>query len=233
MSQKVASWVAALRSRATAAGPASTANRAAAALRELIADGLLPPGAQVPEQLVAEALQVSRNTLREAFRLLAGEQLLEHKVNRGVFVRRLDRADVVDIYATRAFLECAALRCAEPTDEQLTALRDAVTAARGARDSGDGTAAGSADLAFHQAVMALAGSTRLDSFITSLFAQLRLAFHVMADAHTFHAAYVERNAQILELLQTGDAAGAGAAMHAYLDDARDQILAALPPDPPQ
>ncbi|MQA02769.1 MAG: FCD domain-containing protein [Streptosporangiales bacterium] len=232
MSPNVAGWVAELRSRATAHGPASTADRAAAALRALIADGHLPPGTQVPEQVVADALQLSRNTLREAFRLLAGEQLLEHKVNRGVFVCQLDRADIVDIYATRTFLECAALRSADgPSEAQLATLDTAVAEARRARDAGEGTAMGSADLAFHQAVMALAGSSRLDAFITSLFAQLRLAFHVMADPHAFHAAYVERNADILQLLRDGDQAAASATMHAYLHDACEQILTALPEDP--
>lgn len=228
MSLNVTDWLDVLRARATANGPASTADRAASALRDLVVDGRLTPGTQIPEQVVADALQVSRNTLRESFRLLAGEQLLEHKVNRGVFVCQLGPADVTDIYATRTFLECAALRDTPPPSRaQLAVLRAAVDAAVTARDQGDGTAAGSADLAFHQGVMALAGSTRLDGFITSLFAQLRLTFHAMGDPHAFHAAYVDRNAEILGLVSDGRGDRASEVMRDYLRDARDQILTAM------
>lgn len=47
---------------------------------------------------MAEALGVSRKTLREAFRLLAHERLVVHEPHRGVAVRTLDAAD---IYAIR------------------------------------------------------------------------------------------------------------------------------------
>ena len=52
------------------------------------------------EQLV-EALRVSRNTLREAFRLLTHERLLVHQLHRGVFVPELHESDLVDLYRLR------------------------------------------------------------------------------------------------------------------------------------
>ena len=69
-------------------GRLSTADRVAHLLREQITDGRLAPGDRVPEEELGRAAKVSRNTIREAFRLLINERLLVHEFNRGVFVRK-------------------------------------------------------------------------------------------------------------------------------------------------
>ncbi len=55
----------------------SRAELATFTLRELITAGELTPGMRLPEIELAEKLGVSRNTLREAFRLLSQEKLIE------------------------------------------------------------------------------------------------------------------------------------------------------------
>ncbi|HET9142050.1 GntR family transcriptional regulator, partial [Actinophytocola sp.] len=65
----------------------STAERVAGILRDRIMEGHLRPGDKLSEEEITRRLGISRNTLREAFRLLGHERLLEHQLNRGVFVR--------------------------------------------------------------------------------------------------------------------------------------------------
>lgn len=91
-------------------GRTSTAERVSDILRSRIAEGYFPPGTRLSEDSIGGALGVSRNTLREAFRLLTHERLLVHELNRGVFVRVLAVEDVEDIYRTRALVECAVVR---------------------------------------------------------------------------------------------------------------------------
>src|SRR5919197_3921789 len=86
-------------------GRTSTAERVADILRGRIADGFFPPGTRLSEDSIGGALGVSRNTLREAFRLLTHERLLSHELNRGVFVRKLSVQDVVDLYRVRKIVE--------------------------------------------------------------------------------------------------------------------------------
>ena len=73
---------------------ASTADRVTELLRTHIMEGLFPPGTRLSEEVIGQALGVSRNTLREAFRLLCHERLAVHQMNRGIFVPVLTRADV-------------------------------------------------------------------------------------------------------------------------------------------
>ena len=89
---------------------ASTAERVAGVLRRRITEGALPPRTHLSEEQLIVALRVSRNTLREAFRLLSHEGLLVHELHRGVFVRELDEADLVDLYRLRRAVDAAVLR---------------------------------------------------------------------------------------------------------------------------
>ncbi len=82
-------WTAELVSARRSLARASTAEKVADILRDMVMEGRVLPGTKLAEDSIADALQVSRNTLREAFRLLNHERLVVHELNRGVFVREL------------------------------------------------------------------------------------------------------------------------------------------------
>ncbi|MHB1475129.1 MAG: GntR family transcriptional regulator, partial [Dermatophilaceae bacterium] len=105
----------------------SRAEKVAAVLRGKIIQGELLPGARLSEESLGLALGVSRNTLREVFRLLAYDRLVVHKLNRGVFVRVLTTQDISDVYSLRRIVEGAAARRVEGTRPvDLTLVRSAV-----------------------------------------------------------------------------------------------------------
>jgi len=64
------------------------------ALRERIISGEIYPGQHLVEVELATQLKVSRTPLREAFRLLAAEKLVEILPNRGVVVSRLSPDEI-------------------------------------------------------------------------------------------------------------------------------------------
>jgi DNA-binding GntR family transcriptional regulator len=113
---------------------ASTAGRVADVLRTRITEGSLAPGTRLSEEDIGTALGVSRNTLREAFRLLGHERLLVHQFNRGVFVRKLTVEDVRDLYQLRRILECGAVRRAA---ERFSPAADRSAAGGGDDDTDD------------------------------------------------------------------------------------------------
>jgi DNA-binding GntR family transcriptional regulator len=209
-------------------GRSSTVERVAEVLRERIIEGLLRPGARLSEDAIGTALGVSRNTLRESFRLLSHEGLVVHELNRGVFVRTLSTDDVVDVFRVRRLVECAAVLGAGQAS--LQALRTAVEDGERAVAAGRGADVGTANMRFHQAIAGLALSQRIDELMRQLLAELRLVFHVMDNPTEFHEPYVPRNRAILELLETRDVTAAREALVSYLDDAERQLLAAYAPD---
>ncbi len=201
------------------------ADRVAEALRDLVAEGALVPGTRLPEDATSVSLGVSRNTLREAFRLLVREGLLHHELHRGVFVRSLTTADVADVYRFRRVLEFAAVD--GPHDPvALQRVHAAVEEGRAAGRAGDWDGVGTANSHFHAALVALAGSPRMDESMRHLLAELRLAFVVVADPRPFHEPYLEDNARIADHLEAGERGRAGRLLAAYLDRAEAQLLAA-------
>ncbi len=222
-------WVQALGAERAALGRASTAGRVADVLRAHITEGRLPPGTRLSEEDLGTALGVSRNTLREAFRLLTHEGLLVHEFNRGVFVRRLSVDDVHDLYRFRRVLECGALRTLRESGTAaggLDAVRNAVEEGEAAAQELRWVDVASANMRFHEGLAALAGSPRIEQAMRHVLAELRLVFHVMAAPETFHEPYLADNRRILQLLEDGDVEAAERSLSTYLDDAEAQLTAA-------
>lgn len=205
----------------------STADRVANVLRTEIAEGRLRSGMQLPEQQLGGALAVSRNTVREALTQLIGERILVRENHRGVFVATPDAESVRDIYRVRCILEPAVLREIRPAPALVRPLRAAVTEGQQAAAANDGDAVGSANQHFHRALVALAGSPRLDHQMALLLAEMRLAFHQVAGSHTYHLPYIADNDAVCVLIEHGDAEAAAQRLHDYLDRACTDLLAAI------
>jgi DNA-binding GntR family transcriptional regulator len=225
-----------LKSERSRLARSGTAERVTEILREQITSGLFAPGTRLSEDVIGEALGVSRNTLREAFRLLGHEHLVVHELNRGVFVRVLTVADVTDLYLLRDIVEGSALRIAgvDPTVD-LSKVARAVDDAESAAAGGRWPEVATLDLHFHQEIVALAHSPRLDQLMREALAELRLAFHVMAgttsSSREFHEPYLVRNRMLVTLLQDGDFAQAGAELKVYLHDSHAALVAAFSANP--
>ncbi|MFG2785295.1 GntR family transcriptional regulator [Streptomyces prunicolor] len=205
-------------------GRTSTAERVSDILRSRIAEGYFPPGTRLSEDSIGGALGVSRNTLREAFRLLTHERLLVHELNRGVFVRVLSVEDVEDIYRTRRLVECAVVRGLGEPPYALEQLAAAVTEGQLASVEDDWKGVGTANIHFHRELVALAGTARTDELMRSVFAELRLAFHLVDDPKALHEPYLQRNRLILQALQAGDRAEAEKLLAVYLDDSLERVV---------
>jgi GntR family transcriptional regulator of gluconate operon len=165
--------------------PRSLAEDAADRIREQILAGGFRQGEHLVEAKIAEQLNISRGPVREAFKLLRAEGLLNEEPRRGTFVVSLSADDVREIYGLRAALEGRAARLIarahDPaTIEQLRTLADAIDKAVA---TGDAAAVSRADLAFHEGLCALCGNSRIlevfDRYVPTLRALLRLDERVL------------------------------------------------------
>ncbi len=176
-------------------------------LRDAIVDGSIPPGAHLREVHLARELETSRGTVREAIRHLVQEGLVEYVLHRGNFVNALSLRDRLDVYVAREAIEVGVarrlLQSEAPLD--LTALEAAMDELRRAavgqkRPTEDVIAA---DLRFHQELVRLAGSPRLDRAYDTLAAETRmlLRHHPEYPWQT----YVDDHAKLLDALTRRDA----------------------------
>jgi len=101
--------------------PASIAER----LRQMITEGDLAPGTRLNERALGVRLGVSRTPLREAFRLLAAQGLIEHTPNRGVQVVTLSERDIRDSFEVMSGLEALSgeLACRRITADEIAEIK--------------------------------------------------------------------------------------------------------------
>ena len=201
-------------------------DRIAEQVREKIVHGEFAPGQRLSEAALSDSLEISRNTLREAFRMLTKEGLLKHEPNRGVSVAVPSIAAIIDIYRVRRLVECQSLAQAYPRHPARKQMRQAVDAALRWREVGDWRGVGTANMEFHKAIVALADSERLNDMFTHLLAELRLAFGLLDDPEFLHAPYVDSNVKIIDLFEAGHPQEAAAALGDYLVHSERIVLAA-------
>jgi DNA-binding GntR family transcriptional regulator len=206
----------------------STAERVADVLRELIVRGDLPAGTALREQQLVGSLDVSRNTLREAFRLLGRERLVSYHLHRGVTVREVDEHDVEDLYRTRAPLELTAVEySATASRAQLEELLGLVEQAERAAAEKDWKQVATLNVEFHERLVDLIGSERISAFFHVVSAELRLAFAAVEPAPDFFRPFIPRNRTVAELLLAGDRDAAAEELKTYLREAEGIVRSAV------
>jgi DNA-binding GntR family transcriptional regulator len=147
------------------------------ALRREILDGERPAGTRLVEQELCARYGVARHSLRAALRALAAEGLIRVEPNRGARVAELSPADITGLYELRAALETEAARLAlerhgrmpPPVHQALQRLVDACEAEPFAWGPVNEAHAG-----LHHAIVAAAGSPRIEAAHRALSGELRL-----------------------------------------------------------
>ncbi|RVT40147.1 GntR family transcriptional regulator [Sphingobium algorifonticola] len=77
-------------------------------IRKMIFSGELAPGERLREVALSEELGMSRTPIREAFRTLAGEGLIDLLPNRSVIVSVPDKSEAADVFTVLGALEALA-----------------------------------------------------------------------------------------------------------------------------
>lgn len=191
-------------------------------LLDEISTGTLEPGEKLNEVELAARLDVSRNTLREAFISLQEFGVVVRRPHRGVCVTLPETRDVDEIYQFRSLLEPAALQWSERLDAAL--LTRCAEEGRAAMAAGDPHGTGDANQRFHSAIIASANSAYADAVMVRVLALMRLVFtRGSVERHDFHFPYVELNAAIAQLVAEDRRMEAAAHMRAYLQRARADV----------
>ena len=93
-----------------------------------ILSGIIPSDTKLTEQTVCKRYNVSRTPVREAFRQLESDGLIENIPNRGAFVVGLSKRDVSDLFDLRYLFEVQAVEWAikRMSSEEIDALKETV-----------------------------------------------------------------------------------------------------------
>lgn len=217
---------------------------AAAVLGRRIVSGDLKPGSILPnlDDLAVE-LSVSRPSMREAMKLLAGKGLVDARPRRGTVVRprsewsRLDpdvlvwqigevpnAAFVRSLFEVRSIVEpeAAALAASRAPEAALSEIGLAFEAMAASDPSSPELI--KADVAFHQAILTGTGNEFLAAFAPAIETSLTVAFGVQRLARLNQEHFVPSHRAIYDAIRRGDPEGARHAFRSLLATAESDAL---------
>lgn len=195
-------------------------------LERLILSGQMGPGEPVNEKAFAERNSVSRGPIREACRKLEQAGLVTIIPNRGVFVRKLEPKDAIEICDIRAVLSGFAGRILAETVTrgQIADLTEMAENMEAASASGDVEGFYSINSKFHHAIFEFAGNTRLREMYAAINKELFLfrwrAMLVSPDLEKSN----KEHREILAALADHDSTRAASMMESHAISVKNRII---------
>lgn len=189
-----------------------------ARMREQIVHLQLVPGQMIYENEIAERLHVSRTPVREAFRLLANEALIDIMPQRGTRISLISVQKVAEARFIREQLEIEAFRMAASLwNERIAAVHerklvDLLHRQRAAVGQKDVAGLLSLDEAFHEAVMFTLGNETLLQVIGQMRAHLNRVRYLSLLADHQMDEIVKEHELLFESIREGDVAGTAAVL---------------------
>lgn len=202
----------------------SVADQVASILRQRILDGELRPGTPLQEVPLAASLGVSRNTMREATRILSLEGLLKRSIHRGVAVSQLSLKDVQEIYHLRRMLEIPAVLAAQSRrNDILQEIRNALDGYERSVRARDWMRAVSFDLQFHSLLIRFHQNKRLESFYQKLIGEVRMGMVLVDRTHDDPERLIPVHHKMYQLLTAGKLKQCAALLGQHLDDSEARL----------
>lgn len=202
----------------------SLADQVASIVRQRILNGELRPGTPLQEVPLAASLGVSRNTMREATRILSLENLLKRSVHRGVAVSQLSLKDVQEIYHLRRMLEISGVLAAkDDRSDVLPELRSAVEGYEHAVRDRDWLRAVGFDLQFHSLLIRFHRNRRLESFYQRVIGELRMGMVLVDRSHDDPGGLIPVHRRMYQSLSAGRLKQCAAILAKHLDDSESRL----------
>lgn len=211
-----------IQSNSSAIPRQSLAAAVAERLREKILSGELREGEQLRQEAIAVEYEISRIPVREALSHLAGEGLVKIVGNRGAVVAALSPDEIMQLFETRAVLECYMVRQAIPniTDEDLKRAEEILARyEESLEDDSEVKSWGRWNWSFHSALYAPAKRSVMMSFLKTLnmqcdrYTRLHLVF--TRDLHRAGKAHRE----LLEVCRSRNPDAAAAELWKHITEA--------------
>jgi DNA-binding GntR family transcriptional regulator len=201
-------------------------------LRNAILSNALPAGFQAAENEIAAQLGMSRTPVHEAMARLQEEGFVQILPRKGILVRALTPADLLEIYDVLIALEGAAaeLLAGERGDalgSTLAELQVSTDAMDAALRVSDLDAWRAADERFHDALVAGCGNGRIKRMSATVAGQSHRARRLTLHLRPTPVNSAAEHRSIIDAIRSGDVAAAGEAARSHRRHARGQLVPIL------
>ncbi|MGL4635814.1 MAG: GntR family transcriptional regulator [Beijerinckiaceae bacterium] len=192
-------------------------------LRTEMMTGILHPGTELSQVVLAERFGVSRIPIRDALRVLAGEGLVELIANRGAKAINLSAREVREIFDLRILLECDCLRRAVPAITPV-ALQEIDRVRRKSDLDATGPDWAEGDWAFHRSIYRFAERNQQLQIIEALRRKCLVFISAYATLPTQKPKWLDDHRTIYNHISRGETEDAVEVLERHLAAAADHLL---------
>ncbi len=193
-------------------------------IRDRILKGEYEIGAKIKETQIAAELRVSRTPIREAFKQLENEGLIDYIPNRGCFAKGFTQQDVDDIYAVREALERLAVERAVEriTDAELRDLEEEWDLMEFYAKKKDAQKVLELNSTFHDRIYASTRSRFMAQVLRSYKSYINKTRKSVFYDETYLMAILKEHREILEAIKSRDKERAVRAVSEHLESSQDR-----------
>jgi DNA-binding GntR family transcriptional regulator len=204
-------------------------------IRRAIFSGKFIPGSKLKEKEISDWLDVSRMPVREAFRILEAQGLMEIEPNKGAKVRLISLEDLEEIYEARILLEVYCLRkfINLITDQDLLAIEEICNKMEDAINQMDPLSYFDHSFSFHEYYITHCQNKLLESVFLRMENSIRCLQFSLDKKPEFYRKSLKEHRQILKALRAKDADGCERLIRHHLESgnkSNKKIVSQLKPE---
>ena len=175
-------------------------------IKKIIVNGKVKKDAPLVERQLCEMLGISRTPVREALRELANDELVEVIEGKGVYVKKIEFRDMIEIFEMREALERMSMKLfmERIQDEKIELFQTYMAAQEEAYKNDEHEAFMDIDMKIHVAIADGAQNTRLRNAISVIYDQIKQMAISAKDDSKVRDIAIRAHRKMLDAILAGD-----------------------------
>ena len=170
-----------------------------------IIEGRLLPGRKLNAEEIAASLSVSRTPVREAFRILEMQGLVEVNARRGVFVKSSSLKDLIDVGNLRSVLESLAVCLSLTSEDKQAWISSLRLITSEMRQSVIGKPLIDCHTKFHKLLVFHSDNKKLSIILESIQTEVNMYMYFLDGSYDDAFAMAKEHDELIDTIEKGDA----------------------------
>jgi DNA-binding GntR family transcriptional regulator len=202
--------------------PLSLQHSAYREIKRRIVTAVYRPGEQINTSRICAQLQIGRTPVHLAIHRLESHGLIEIIPRRGIVVKPIDRAEMMELIEARHMIEpeVAALAAARASDREFAAMRAILDRIPGITDSEPFM---ETDLEFHRAMAMAARNQPLMEFLADMHQHCTRLYFISVSSKAHDQRIINEHEEIFDALVQRDSDAARAAVRKHVESLRNNV----------
>lgn len=205
--------------------PLSLQHSAYREVKRRIVTALYRPGEQINTAQICAQLRIGRTPVHLAIHRLETEGLIEILPRRGIVVKPIDRAEMMELIEARHMVEpeVTALAAVRASDREFATMRAALDRIPAVAEAGESERFMEIDLEFHRAIAAAARNQPLMDFLAGMHEHCMRLYFISVSRTEHDRRIIREHEEIFAALLRRDSEAARTAARKHIDSLRNNV----------